>query len=248
MILFFSGTGNSRYAARRLAEALDAEPAVSINEYLKAGRTGDFTSDTPYVFVAPTYAWQLPRLVRDFIRASRFRSSKDAYFVLTCGDAAGNAAQYAGRLCAEIGLRFRGLLAVVMPENYVAMFPVPEREAAERVIADAQPALSLAARYIRERKAFPSYVPSLLDRLFSGPVNRVFYPFCVSAKGFRVTNACVGCGRCERLCPLNNIRLKEGRPAWGSRCTHCMACICACPVQAIEYRKASVGKPRYYLD
>lgn len=36
MILFFSGTGNSRYAARRLAEALDAEPAVSINEYLKA--------------------------------------------------------------------------------------------------------------------------------------------------------------------------------------------------------------------
>ena len=60
-------------------------------------------------------------------------------------------------------------------------------------------------------------------------------------------NKCVGCGKCAQLCPLNNIHLENGKPMWGDTCTHCMACISACPTQAIEYKKISVGKPRYYL-
>ena len=31
----------------------------------------------------------------------------------------------------------------------------------------------------------------------------------------------------------------------GNQCTHCMACICRCPSEAIEYGKHSIGKPRY---
>ncbi|MDU1855461.1 MAG: flavodoxin, partial [Clostridium baratii] len=30
-------------------------------------------------------------------------------------------------------------------------------------------------------------------------------------------------------------------------CTHCMACICGCPVQAIEYKNKTKGRNRYYL-
>jgi len=46
-------------------------------------------------------------------------------------------------------------------------------------------------------------------------------------------------------CPLNNIHLKENKPVWDKECTHCMACICKCPTEAIEYGKNSVGKVRY---
>jgi epoxyqueuosine reductase QueG len=47
---------------------------------------------------------------------------------------------------------------------------------------------------------------------------------------------------------LNNIRLENGKPVWGKNCTHCMACICYCPKEAIEYGKKSKGKPRYHFE
>lgn len=56
-------------------------------------------------------------------------------------------------------------------------------------------------------------------------------------------HSCVGCGLCERVCPLGNIALEGGKPAWRGTCTHCMACICRCPAEAIEYGKHSEGLP-----
>ena len=47
---------------------------------------------------------------------------------------------------------------------------------------------------------------------------------------------------------MNNIRLENGKPVWGKECTHCMACICYCPAEAIEYGKKSFGKPRYQFE
>ena len=82
----------------------------------------------------------------------------------------------------------------------------------------------------------------------SGPVNPVFYRFFVKAEAFRATDACIGCGRCVELCPLNNVHLKNGKPVWGKNCTHCMACICYCPKEAIEYGEKSKGKPRYHFE
>ena len=46
----------------------------------------------------------------------------------------------------------------------------------------------------------------------------------------------------------DNIHLENGRPVWGKNCTHCMACICDCPKEAIEYGKKSKGKPRYHFE
>ena len=69
----------------------------------------------------------------------------------------------------------------------------------------------------------------------SGPVNPAFYRFFVKADAFRATDACIECGKCVERCPLNNIRLENGKPVWGKHCTHCMACICDCPKEAIEY-------------
>ena len=56
---------------------------------------------------------------------------------------------------------------------------------------------------------------------------------------------CNGCGKCVKVCPLNNFSLKDGRPIWGNDCTHCMACIGNCPTEAIEYGNITQTKEKY---
>lgn len=245
MIVYFTGTGNSRYCAERLAELL-GEECRDVFHLLHNGIAGEFVSARPWVFVAPTYSWRLPRVFTDLIRSSSFSGSKEAYFVMTCGSDIGNARKYNRALCREKGFHYRGTLPVVMPENYVAMFPVPEAEEARAIIAAAWPVLEEAAACIREGQDFPPLHVGAADRLKSGIVNTLFYRFCVKATPFTPTDRCVSCDKCEQVCPLGNIRMEKGRPKWGRRCTHCMACICLCPAEAIEYGRASRGKPRYH--
>ena len=118
MIFYFSGTGNSQLAAKQIAKAV-GDKIVSINSLLKEGKEGCFHSERPLVFVAPTYAWRLPRVVTHWISQTRFTGNQNAYFILTCGGDCGNAAAYAHRLCEKKGFAFSGLASVVMPENYL---------------------------------------------------------------------------------------------------------------------------------
>lgn len=244
MIVYFSGTGNSKYCAQMLADKLEEEIFDSFY-HIKNQIAAELVSGTPWIFVSPTYCWQLPHVFEDFIKNTRFEGSKEAYFVMTCGSDIGNAGEKIKKLCQEVGLNFRGVLPVVMPENYIAMFEVPNAELAKRIIIVAKRPLLKAVRAIRKGEHFPAQKVSAMDKLKSGPINPIFYKLFVKAKPFYVTESCVGCGKCEDACVLNNIAMKDGRPAWGNDCTHCMACICGCPTQAIEYGKRSKGKPRY---
>lgn len=244
MILYFSGTGNSAYVAEKIAQIIQDE-TVSLNDKIRSGDCARLHSRTPWVFVAPTYAWQLPRVVRDWILQTDFHGNRRAYFVMTCGGAIGNAGKYAEDLCGKKGFRYMGCQQIVMPENYIAMFPVPGEEEAKKIIAGAQPLIAQTGDLIREGKALPERKIGLTDKLSSGPVNRVFYRLFVHAKKFYSTADCIGCGHCEKVCVLRNVTMEKGKPKWGGRCTHCMACICECPKEAIEYGNQSKGKPRY---
>lgn len=248
MILHFSGTGNSRWAARLLAERLGDADVVSINDALKEGSARTLRSERPFVVVAPTYAWRLPRVVDTWLRRVRFEGNRDIYFVLTCGGSVGNAEKYARRLCRDAGLRFQGLAEVVMPENYVALYDVPDEAECRRLIERAGERLDGLAALVKAGEPFPEARPSAKARLRSGPVNAAFYPALVHDKAFTVSDACTSCGLCAARCPLNNIALEGGRPVWKGTCTHCMACIGGCPAEAIEYGEKSKGRRRYYLE
>jgi len=228
------------------------------------------TSIGPWVVAAPTYCWQLPRLVRDWIENTTFEGSKDMYFVLTCGSDIGNAEKYLKQLCEKKGLNYKGCAQVVMPENYIAMFDAPSDAEAVRIIDVAERALKKAAADINLSRNFPKVRVGLKGKLCSSIVNMIYYPLIVKDKKFYAGDECTGCGLCAKLCPLENISMEvsdkstgdniaasdEGfmgdvastpvkKPRWHGKCTHCMACIAHCPVKTIEYGKASEGKNRY---
>ena len=247
MILCYSGTGNSRYIAHRIADAL-GDGLLSMNDRIKAGDTSPIEVNERLIIVTPTYAWRIPRIVRDWLTKTEFPGAKRAWFVMNCGSEIGNAAKYNRTLCREKQLSYMGTAQIIMPENYIAMFDAPRAEEARQIVDRAESDIGRAATAIAENQAFPPPRDNLYDRFMSGPVNPIFYAFCVKAKAFTVSDACIGCGKCAALCPTNNISIQNGKPVWGGDCTHCMACICYCPAEAIEYGKKSLGKPRYHFE
>lgn len=247
MILYFSGTGNSKYVAWRIVDALGDE-IVNLNERIKAGDTSPVETGERLIIVTPTYAWRIPRIVRDWLRKTELRGAKRAWFVMTCGSEIGNAARYNRVLCEEKGLADFGTAQVVMPENYIAMFSAPQADEARQIVARAEPSIDRAIASIQAGQPFAPTRSNLYDRFMSGAVNPIFYPCFVKAGAFTVSDVCIGCGQCEKRCPMNNVTLQNGKPKWGKRCTHCMACICYCPKTAIEYGKKSVGQPRYRFE
>lgn len=54
MILYFSGTGNSKYVAQRMAEALN-QSLLSMNDRIRSHDTSPVETDERLVIVTPTY-------------------------------------------------------------------------------------------------------------------------------------------------------------------------------------------------
>ena len=244
MILYFTGTGNSAYIAKQMAE-LTGDSLISMNERIMTNDVSEINAGGKLVFVVPTYAWRIPRIVEEWIAKTKFTGDVNAYFVMNCGDTIGNAKKYIKQLCKRKGFQYMGVTGIVMPENYIALYDAPEESVARQIIEDANPSISRIAGFIHEGRIFSDMQSNIVDYLNSSVVNIAFYMFFVKTYKFTADDKCIRCGRCVKECPLNNIYLKENKPVWAKKCTHCMACICKCPTGAIEYGKNSVGKVRY---
>jgi len=244
MILYYSGTGNSEYVAKMIGDQLD-DTCLNLFERLRLHDIHPIDSKKPFVFVCPTYGWQIPHLLRDWLKEVKLEGTKDIYFVLTCGADIGDAQTHLSKLCQDIKMNFKGCIDIVMPENYIAMFDAPNQKEALEIIKKSQSSIDRAIMIIKNKENIYNDQITLIDQLKSGIVNKIFYAFFIHDKKFKVSDACIGCGKCAKECVMDNIVMVDNKPTWNKNCTHCMACICGCPSQAIEYGKASLNKPRY---
>jgi len=63
---------------------------------------------------------------------------------------------------------------------------------------------------------------------------------------FHVLDSCISCTLCEQVCPTRTITMVQGNPKWTTTtCSHCLACIHRCPVEAIQYGSKTVNRGRY---
>ena len=244
MVVYFSGTGNSRYVAKQIAEKTgdtiyDAAECIR----LKIGDT--LASAKPFVFVAPVYVAAPPLDFMDFFKKCHFEGNQKVYFLMTCAGAMGASPVYCKELANDKGLEYMGTASVILPQNYIAYFSMKSPEENSRILENAQPAIASLAQHIAAGNPFPDLKAKAWEVISTKMILKPYYKWFITAKQFRVTETCIGCGKCEKVCPLGNIRMNEKLPSWADRCTHCMACINLCPMDAIEYGKGSVGKIRY---
>ena len=101
MVLYFTGTGNSKYIAERIAMALN-DDILSMNDQIKAGNTDNVMTGKSMVIVVPTYAWRIPRIVLKWLQQTKFPEAKQIWFVMDCGGEIGNAAKYNQKLSKQL--------------------------------------------------------------------------------------------------------------------------------------------------
>ncbi len=94
----------------------------------------------------------------------------------------------------------------------------PSEEESAQIIEKADPIIEKAADEIKECKKFEERKLRAFDKAKSGFVNNIFYKKFVKADKFYAKDNCIGCGKCEELCMLNNIKLVDNNPVWGSDC------------------------------
>ena len=229
-IYWYSATGNSFDAARRIGEALGGCQMAAI-----PALTGETRCNSDVIgIIYPTFADGMPKLVYDFV--ATLKTVPDAYIfaITTCGGSSASANAELDTLLrrnGNAGLSYAAVLSTV--DNYIIFGDSGARNA-DRTLKAADAALEriIADLIARKRTELPPAEPRLLD-------------FSAMGKEYIVSDTCDGCGLCQKLCLTANITLVSGKPCFGDKCDFCLACLQWCPKQAINFKQETVGKMRY---
>lgn len=252
MIFYFTGTGNSLWVARGLSEAL-GEPLISIADELHREEEDlayPVRPDERILFVYPVHSWGPAVPVVRFVSRLTFTgyAGQPVYSVSTCGDECGYTDRLIGKALGKRGVSLTAAYAVIMPNNYILLpgFDVDGKEVEERKLQEAPARVAEIAEAIREHRQEALYQTGSMPGLKSYGIYPLFVHLAIGSNSFRVTDVCISCGLCERICPTGTIRLRAGKPVWADTCVQCVACIHRCPVRAIEYGKGTLKKGRYH--
>lgn len=250
MIFYFSGTGNSLYAAKQIAKEQNTALLSVAEEMRKEGNPFSYEcgKDEPVGFVYPIYAWGPPKIMLDFISKLTLTGEAHPYVfaVSTCGDEEGMATELLKKALTAKGIKLASAFTLRMPNNYIPSFDVDPKDLEELKLSDAQRSLLRINSVIDHRhKDVFDLLPGSMPKLKTMLVNPLFNRFAMGTKKFYATDECTSCGLCESICPVGAI-VVDGKPKWVKKqCTQCLACIHRCPATAIQCGKNTQMRGRY---
>ena len=243
VIFYYTGTGNSLWSARQLAEKLGGAKLLHVKnaDALAAGEA------EAVGFVFPVHMWGLPLPVVEFVEKLSLRPETYLFALAVNAGQVSRTLVQLREMLSRRGLKLSAGFDIVLPSNYIPWGgpgPVERRNAR---IAAARARLEEAAACISGRGAGPVEMGPLWQRIVFTVIYRLsFNQVHKMDKDFWCDDRCDSCGVCARVCPANNIELKKGRPAWQNHCEQCLACIQWCPRESIQFGKKTPGYERYH--
>ena len=235
LIYWFSGTGNSLYAAKRLSDGLGKIPLYPMRADAPRGPVGGNGERVGFVF--PSYYGNLPRMVRAFVEKLEILPGTYLFALVTMGGVGQGSVSALNEALNKKNLRLDYGRGILMPANYVINYnPADPHKSAARL----ERIGARIGRMASEIAAGKRSVTKL--RLTS---NDLYQDIAALDAGFFAENSCTGCGQCAKICPAANIAIQDGKPKWLGHCERCCACISWCPAQAIQYGARTKGRRRY---
>lgn len=246
MIFYFSSTGNCKYVSQRISEQTGDE-ILPIRNYIDCENIEiELKPNENLGFVIPTYFGSFPKIVIDFIERLCVKFSGDNYmfFVATYGSRTGNIGVEAQKKIAALGKKLDATFSIMMVDNWNPDFDMTDSNYVRKAEAIAEEQIPHVVSQIASRTTaieLDKTIPTLLQKMAL-----VWYKKAQNTRNFDVSEACVGCGLCERQCPSHTIKIQNGKPSWTKKdCTLCLGCVHRCPVNAISYTESTKAHGQY---
>ena len=151
MILYYSATGNTEFAAKEIARLTD-DTALNLLQKIQTSDYSEINSEKPFVICAPIYVCEIPNFLDAFLKRVKLSGSREMYFVFTSGGYSGIASRLAGIYCRHRGLIYKGSADIIMPRNYIASdaYPMQDGQMVKARIAAARDKIKETAEMIKE--------------------------------------------------------------------------------------------------
>ncbi|MGN1442641.1 MAG: EFR1 family ferrodoxin [Acutalibacteraceae bacterium] len=229
MIYYFTGTGNCLWTAKKLGEALE-QPITNI---VSLSNIEPVTvSDNIVGLVFPTYMNDIPWIAKEFLLKLHISKESYCFAVMTSNHGkSGKAACNIGRALHANGAKLSACFDLQMQGNCIES---SEKDNAER-LKSAPDRLNAIVGQIKQRTVNVTSDGGEVGESF---VTGSFFYGAHSLRrltiinSFCVTDACNGCGLCQKICPTQNITIENKQAVHGNNCASCYACVHWCPVHA----------------
>ena len=239
MIFYFTGTGNSLYAAKHLDTEL-----VSIPQAIKEKELS-YTAETIGI-VCPVYGHEGPLMVKEFLQKAQFQTEY-FYMVLTYGNRHGGAAELAEELCRSCGIRPSYINILWMVDNWLPGFDMDEQRTIDKKVEEQLAAIKddivsrrgmIAEVTDKDRAAHEEFLNNMSK-----------LPEDAWQHLIRIGEGCIGCGICEKVCPSASIHLQDGKAVHvPGNCQTCLACAHNCPQKVIGLNVPEKNKDARYRN
>ena len=230
-ILYFTSTGNCLHVAKKLNGELLSIPQLEKN------KTYEINDDVVGI-ITPIYGFDIPRPAREYLSKVKI-SANYVFCIMTYGKYPMGATYMMQKLLIQRGINLNYLNEIEMVDNFLPGYKI-EKELAIKDNAEIDIKIETIARDIQERKYYilqKNFSTVLTSKVFSsvyasGMGKKIMNS---SAKNFYITNDCANCGICCKVCPMNNITIRD-KPEYLDKCEFCLACIHICPKNAIHLK------------
>ena len=233
--IYFSGTGNSRYVLEEFLKQYNVDSVIFSIEDEKL--IEQLNNHDELIFSYPVQYSTVPKILRDFInKNSNMWNGKKVFIIATMGLFSGDGAGVLGRLLQQYGAEIIGGLHLKMPDS-IGDEKVLKRplEKNKELVKKAEQKISKSVQLLKAGKPtqegigiFYRMAGFFGQRLYFGHKTKNY------SDKLRVdADKCIGCGKCEKLCPMNNIKIVDKKVVQNNQCTMCYRCINNCPKQAM---------------